>query len=206
MSDSPAPKRRKLDRDSLPVQTVYEDFTSSDDSDDSDAFEDIDLGLAQSDDDVCATEQGEEDNTSLEITLDQPTTSDQPPRPRRRAPLTHAEKRLRLHVHKAHVRCLFRHLWTRNAWCNDNLVKEPLRKLVPASTRRLLDHEAANSRAQWNQSFNAGLEAVGSLWNTMWHVTESGMRRSFWAESRRDLENVCFPFALIFLVNDADGS
>lgn len=41
----------------------------------------------------------------------------------RRKPVTGAEKKLRLDIHKAHLLCLLGHVHNRNLWCNDELVQ-----------------------------------------------------------------------------------
>lgn len=188
-----APKRRKTatNGEFAPVQTVYDEFTSSDsDSDDSDAFEDVDLGLDQSTD-LSAGEADSNSSAPLQITLSSPIASEQAPtKAARKAPLSKEEKRLRLHVHKAHVRCLFYHVWTRNAWCNVDGVKKELRKLVPAKTRRLFDFDKEKSRAECNHAWHAGMEEVVRMWKASFRITERGMRRAFWAESHADLEKV----------------
>ncbi|KAL9621506.1 MAG: hypothetical protein Q9160_004036 [Pyrenula sp. 1 TL-2023] len=190
--DGPAQKRRRINDagDSTPVQTIYEDFADSDDSDDDETFEDVDLGLDEPDEQA-DTDVSENENASLQISLEKPMGPDQPaPRVRRRLPLTKAEKKLRLDVHKAHVRFLVYHVWARNAWCNVDDLRNELKKLVLPKTRRLirsaLDGEG-KSRSECNHALNTGLEEVSKMWKAGWKVTGSGMRRAWWADGAEDL-------------------
>lgn len=193
--DGPAQKRRRIDNagDPKPVQTIYEDFADTDDSDDDEKFEDVDLGLDEPVEQVDA-DQSENANASLEITLEKPIAPDQTlPRVRRRFPLTKAEKKLRLSVHKAHIRFLFYHVWTRNAWCNVKDLQTELKRLVPPKTKQLINSALVGdgkSRSECNHAFNTGLEEVSKMWQAGWKVTENGMRRAWWADGSEDLRKV----------------
>lgn len=61
------------------------------------------------------------DTEPLQITLEQ--QKDQKQRIVRRKPITAAEKKRRLDVHKMHLLCLMGHVEQRNLWCNDKEVQ-----------------------------------------------------------------------------------
>lgn len=98
------------------VQTAY-DSTASEESDME--WEEVDLQQAppsHGDLGISAA-----DDEPLQITLDQ--KEDNTKRiVSRRKPVTGAEKKLRLEIHKIHILCLLGHVHIRNLWCND----EPL--------------------------------------------------------------------------------
>ena len=135
-SDRPIKRRKAGDRKALPVglgtseqalqgseanqhstqlvQTVYDSSTSEESDVD---WEDVELQqppqslsnehfVPQSDDEV------------LQITLEQEPEK-RKKMIQRRKPLTGAERKARLDVHKSHILCLLGHVQLRNVWCND---------------------------------------------------------------------------------------
>jgi hypothetical protein len=62
-----------------------------------------------------------DDDEPLQITLGQ--QQDQKRRVVRRKPVTAAERKIRLDVHKTHLLCLLSHVQRRNLWCNDEEVQ-----------------------------------------------------------------------------------
>lgn len=112
-------KRPETSKDNAqPVQTVY-DSSSEEESD----IEWEDVEFQQPSDSLlrgpAASRGGDE---MLEITLEQ-----EPDKRKKavlkRKPLSAAEKKVRLDVHKAHVLCLLGHVHIRNLWCNDQEVQ-----------------------------------------------------------------------------------
>lgn len=106
-------------------QTVY-DVDASEESDAED-WEDVELHTtttapAQTSQPPVGT-AGEE---SLQITLEKPDPKGKQKAPPRRKPVTAAEKRLRLDIHKVHLLCLLSHVQLRNLWCNDEQVQVQL--------------------------------------------------------------------------------
>lgn len=93
------------------VQTVYDSPSSSSEESDME-WEDISLQPAVS--------EALSDDSSIQITLDRPQDREKRKRALRRQPITAAEKRLRLDIHKVHLLCLLRHVQIRNRWCNDD--------------------------------------------------------------------------------------
>lgn len=95
------------------IQTTY-DSTASDESDME--WEEVDIQQAPLNASHNVPYSADE---PLQITLDQ--QKDNPKRIiTRRKPVTGAEKKLRLDVHKAHLLCLLAHVQIRNLWCNDD--------------------------------------------------------------------------------------
>ena len=97
------------------VQTVY-DSSVSEESD----VEWEDVEIQQPHQPLLQGSSASKDNDEmLQITLEQ-----EPERRKkvilRRKPLTGAERRVRLDVHKSHVLCLLGHVHLRNLWCNDD--------------------------------------------------------------------------------------
>jgi xeroderma pigmentosum group C-complementing protein len=69
------------------------------------------------------------DNEPLQITLDGHEGKRRKVISRQK-PLTAAEKKLRLDIHKVHVLCLLRHVQIRNLWCNDDELQ--VRNQIPS--------------------------------------------------------------------------
>lgn len=98
------------------LQTAYDyDALSDDDSDIE--WEDIDLQQAPSD--SAQTPVSRPSEEPLQITFG-PGSKETKKVVRRHKPLSAAQKKLRLDIHKAHVLCLLCHVDLRNRWCNDS--------------------------------------------------------------------------------------
>lgn len=100
------------------IQTVY-DSTAEDESD----FDDVeweDVNVQQPAPEPSSISLAPQDNDqTLQITLDYEPEK-RKKTVRRRKPVTAAEKKLRLEIHKAHLLCLLAHAYSRNRWCNDD--------------------------------------------------------------------------------------
>lgn len=99
------------------MQTAY-DSTASEESDME--WEEVDIHQAPQN----LGDQGISisNDEPLQITLDQQKDNTKRVIPRRK-PVTGAEKRLRLEIHKLHLLCLLGHVQIRNLWCNDEQVQ-----------------------------------------------------------------------------------
>ena len=92
-------------------QTAYND---SDDSADSDMnWEEVDLK------DKVLTEDSTDENEELQLVLGNNDQCAKTSTARRRRPITSADRRLRLEIHKMHILALLAHVHLRNHWCND---------------------------------------------------------------------------------------
>lgn len=106
------------------LQTAY-DSAASDDSDME--WEEVEIQQPSSDGpQAAAAAQGDE---PLQITLDKPTDTRKTLIARRK-PVSAAEKKLRLDIHKVHILCLLSHVQRRNLWCNDDEVQVSSMELV----------------------------------------------------------------------------
>lgn len=97
-------------------QMAYNDSDESEDSD----FDWEEVDLVQTADPEQAPSSKDD---SLSLMLGGDTKSDLPDtKPRKRKPVTAAERQFRLEIHKLHVLCLLAHVHLRNHWCNDETV------------------------------------------------------------------------------------
>lgn len=120
---SPGPSRSPKTEASVPeeaqkIQTVYDSITEDESDSEDIEWEDVDVRQPVPEPSSAGIEHQANDET-LQITLEQePETRKKTVR--RRKPITAAEKKLRLEVHKAHLLCLLAHTHSRNRWCNDD--------------------------------------------------------------------------------------
>ncbi|KIW14716.1 hypothetical protein PV08_07500 [Exophiala spinifera] len=157
-------------------QTVYDEFEGSEESDVE--FEDVDLDAPPEEPDVGAHSR----QSRFELDLSK-TNLDAPRRTTpRRKPVSPAERKLRLEVHKAHLLCLLGHLSCRNRWCESPSVQSILKPLVPKKVTSLLHVDDSKPQYQRNHSFMKGIEEVCALWKLQWEVTVRGMRRAHWKD------------------------
>lgn len=104
--------------DSRQPQTAYDLDAPSEESDIE--WEDIDLQQTRLDSTEAHGPQ--EDDEPLQITFGIGDKEKKKITPRQK-PLSAAEKKLRLDIHKVHLLCLLRHVHLRNLWCNDPLLQ-----------------------------------------------------------------------------------
>lgn len=98
-------------------QTVYNSPSESEESD----MEWEEVDIQQSSLPGPSTSVSASDDAPLQITLGQ--QEERKRRVVRRKPVTAAERKLRLDVHKTHLLCLLGHVQRRNLWCNDEEVQ-----------------------------------------------------------------------------------
>jgi xeroderma pigmentosum group C-complementing protein len=96
-------------------QIVYNSPSESDESDME--WEEVDIQQPT----ISGPTSSVTDEAPLQITLEQDHNRKR--RVVRRKPVTAAEKKLRLDVHKMHLLCLMCHVQRRNLWCNDEEVQ-----------------------------------------------------------------------------------
>jgi xeroderma pigmentosum group C-complementing protein len=165
------------------IQTVY-DLDASDDSDLE--WEEVEIqqsaGPLESID-----EQGIDE--PLHITLDKPTD-----KPRhiisRRKPVSGAEKKLRLDIHKMHILCLLGHVHIRNLWCNDDEVQQFLKRaLLTKQIISFLNPKETMSQFARSTTFIDGLKQASEAFSRNFKTTSPGLRRPHWAEDPVDLKN-----------------
>ncbi|KAJ5671868.1 hypothetical protein N7507_000995 [Penicillium longicatenatum] len=108
-------------KDTQQVQTIY-DSSTEDESDIE--WEDVDIQQpVQESPSTSAVSQGGDE--TLQIIFDKEPKPQKQTAPRRK-PVTAAEKKLRLEIHKTHLLCLLAHVSLRNRWCNDHETQESI--------------------------------------------------------------------------------
>ncbi|CRG90811.1 DNA repair protein rhp41 [Talaromyces islandicus] len=176
---SPAPSDDSAARQ---VQTAY-DLDASGESDEESDMEWEEVVIQQPGARM-QTADSAASNEPLQITLGQ--SSEQPrPTPKRRKPVSGAEKRLRLDIHKVHVLCLLQHVYIRNLWCNDDETQKSLKKILNRQIIGFLNPK--ETLAQFNRSttFIDGLKQASEAFARKFKVTAPGMRRPHWVEDSR---------------------
>ena len=146
-------------------------------------FEDVDLNPAAEE----ADDDDQPEQKPLELDLSKVTTPKRAP-PRRK-PVSAAERRLRLYVHKAHIIMLLAHLKCRNQWCNSESVQTLLKPLVSRKTTNLLHVDERKTQYERNQSFMKGIEEVFAIWEDQWTSNGRGMSRAYWRDDVNILED-----------------
>ncbi|KAL2870905.1 putative DNA repair protein Rad4 [Aspergillus lucknowensis] len=123
---------------------------------------------------------GIEDDTPLQITLDK--QPDQKRRVVRRKPVTAAERKLRLDVHKTHLLCLMGHVQRRNLWCNDEEVQGFLKKMLSKHVISQLNPPENKPQHTRSGMFLDGLNQAADVFLRRFRVTKPGLRRAHWAQ------------------------
>ena len=104
-------------------------------------------------------------------------------------PISAAEKRLRLEIHKMHLCCSISHGFIRSHWCNDHQIQSQLRKLLPSKTISYLNPDESKSQFQRSRSFMDGIEQATKIFRARFQKDYRGLSRATWAESSQALEN-----------------
>ncbi|KAK2761615.1 hypothetical protein FQN54_001443 [Arachnomyces sp. PD_36] len=168
------------DESEKPIQTTY----ISDGSDESDMeWEEVDLEQQQPVLGQLGTPAADNDDEPLQLTLgDSSPKGKSPAHPHRRKPITAAERRWRLTIHKVHILCLLSHVYLRNLWCNDEDVQKSLPKILGKQTRTFLNPKEDKPQFTRSTTFVEGLKQAGEAFRRGFKVTAPGMRRPYWAE------------------------
>ncbi|KAJ5089935.1 hypothetical protein N7532_008619 [Penicillium argentinense] len=163
------------------IQTVYD----SADSDESDVeWEDVDISHPTPGPSNVMLETALPEN--LEITLHAPELRKKTVQ--KRQPVTAAERRIRLDIHKAHLLCLLGHIHIRNRWCNDEEVQEFLKQILPKQIKTLLHPDESKPQFIRSTTFVDGLNQAGERFNQIFTVTKPGLKRAHWAETPSQLK------------------
>ncbi|KAL9047070.1 MAG: hypothetical protein Q9214_000262 [Letrouitia sp. 1 TL-2023] len=176
--------------DSMPMaqqQTAYNDETDESSENEMD-WEEVDLSheLNQRNLDLLNDhrEEGQEGIQEENLNLVLKGDSDQAARKItvRRKPVSSAEKKMRLEIHKMHVTCLLSHVHLRNHWCNDEDIQKTLFRRLPKKTVSNLNPEESYSQFRKDQMFKQGLEEANQMFRDAFIKTARGIRRPYWAE------------------------
>ncbi|KAL4787323.1 hypothetical protein BJX76DRAFT_318888 [Aspergillus varians] len=119
------------------------------------------------------------DDAPLQITLGH--QEDQKRSVVRRKPVTAAEKKVRLDVHKTHLLCLLGHVQRRNLWCNDEEVQDSVKKMLSRHIRSQLNPPEDKPQHTRSAMFLDGLNQAGDVFTRKFRVTKPGLRRAHWA-------------------------
>ncbi|KAL2827226.1 hypothetical protein BDW59DRAFT_144426 [Aspergillus cavernicola] len=119
------------------------------------------------------------DDTPLQLTLGQ--QDDRKRRVIRRKPVTAAERKIRLDVHKTHLLCLLCHVQRRNLWCNDEEVQGFIKKMLPRQIISQLNPSVDKPQHTRSAMFLEGLNKAGDIFSRKFTVTKPGLRRPHWA-------------------------
>ncbi|KAJ5405166.1 hypothetical protein N7465_006450 [Penicillium sp. CMV-2018d] len=166
-----------------PVQTVYDSSTTEESDVD---WEDVELQQpSQSLLNRHFASQG--DDEMLQITLEQEPEKHKKA-VQRRKPLTGAERKARLDVHKCHILCLLGHVQLRNMWCNDEELQEFLKKTLPRKVMALLHPDEDKPHYSRSTTFMDGLNQAADAFTRRFQVTKPGMKRAHWAEDESQLK------------------
>ncbi|KAI9376174.1 hypothetical protein BJX61DRAFT_552826 [Aspergillus egyptiacus] len=125
------------------------------------------------------------DDTPLQITLGRQES--QKRRAMRRKPVTAAERRLRLEVHKMHLLCLLCHVQRRNLWCNDEEVQGFVKKMLPKQIVAQLNPPEDKPQHTRSAMFLDGLNKAGDMFSRRFRQTRPGLRRAHWAHDADSL-------------------
>ncbi|WEW58699.1 hypothetical protein PRK78_004167 [Emydomyces testavorans] len=181
-SESQEPSEAVEQAADKPPQTVY-DIDASDESE-VDDWEDVEIQTA-----IPVHESGPSESTSrpddvsLEITLDKPGAKDKQKATLRRKPVSAAEKKWRLDIHKVHLLCLLSHVQLRNSWCNDVKVQRILKRMLSKHTVLCLNPKEDLPQFTRSTTFADGLKQASETFRRRFKITASGMKRSYWLDN-----------------------
>ncbi|KAJ5136517.1 hypothetical protein N7448_005071 [Penicillium atrosanguineum] len=167
------------------VQTVY-DLSETEESDIE--WEDVEIQHQQQVPEASsAAAISQERNETLQITLEQ-----EPEKPKkavqRRKPVTAAEKKIRMDIHKVHLLCLLAHVNLRNRWCNDGSLQSYLKRMLPKRVIALLNPDEDKPQYLRSTTFIDGLNEAGEIFTRRFRVNKLGLRRPHWAEDQNKLK------------------
>ncbi|GFG27949.1 DNA repair protein rhp41 [Aspergillus udagawae] len=178
------------------VQTVYDEPTSEESDME---WEEVDLQQAPAQSIQIPPVAGG-DNEPLQITLDNHEGKRRNVVSRQK-PLTAAEKKLRLDIHKVHVLCLLRHVQIRNLWCNDDELQSFLKRMLPKQVIAMLN--PAEDKPQYSRSttFVDGLNQASDAFSRRFRVNRPGLKRAHWVDPEKLKQKVesIMPDAEVFL-------
>jgi len=163
------------------LQTAYRDTDEESEEEDQD-WEAIDF-------DALPPEKDEAKGLALNLKRVEEVDAKRPS-PARRKTINKEERDLRLQVHKMHVLCLLSFVRLRNEWCNDYQVQKLLKPLLTKKMLTFLRPDPSLPVFGRTNSLKRGLEEVGAMWKKRFLITETGMRRSLWAENEKEILDV----------------
>ncbi|KAJ0419369.1 hypothetical protein BJY00DRAFT_286357 [Aspergillus carlsbadensis] len=165
-------------------QIVYN--SPSEDSDESDMeWEEVDIRKSAAVPGAAGPVSGGDDEP-LQITLGQ--QQDQKRRVTRRKPVTAAERKIRLEVHKTHLLCLLAHVQRRNLWCNDEEVQGFLKRMLSKHVISQLNPPENKPQHTRSAMFLDGLNQAGDIFHRRFSTTKPGLKRAQWCDDPEALK------------------
>lgn len=175
------------------VQTTY----VSDGSDESDMeWEEVDI--QQNVPEQAQPRTLADNDEPLQLTLGNSSEKGKSSAPPRRKPVTAAEKRWRLSIHKVHLLCLLSHVQLRNLWCNDEDVQKCLPKAFGKNTVMCLNPREDKPQFNRSTTFVDGLNQASEAFRRSFKVTAPGMRRPYWADDGEN-KQVCVRLSRLYI-------
>ncbi|KAH0553030.1 hypothetical protein GP486_006775 [Trichoglossum hirsutum] len=184
-------------------QVAYDDFEDSEESDVD--WEEVDLGNGEGNE-MLEFEDEDEDNDDrgdLDLVLHDPKSSSKRSNTPKRKPITAAERKLRLEIHKMHVLCLLQHVFLRNSWCNDPEAQAALKSLLGDRTISLLNPDPGKTQFQRKTFFTEGLKEASNLWASKFKIKARGMKKAVWMDEEK-LKNYRLPEDVDLIMDKSD--
>jgi xeroderma pigmentosum group C-complementing protein len=105
------------------AQVVFDDYRTEEDSDID--FEDVDLqaSTVEEKQNIAETAADRATDLNIAVVVDEHDAVRRARDLSRRLPSSTIEKQKRIDVHKVHLCCLLAHVYTRNAWCNEESIQ-----------------------------------------------------------------------------------
>lgn len=173
------------------IQTAYLSSEEESEEENEIQFEDVDIDAGSARQEQTGESASQETGT-LQLNLTAAKESQTPPK-RKRQPLTKEEKDHRIFIHRIHLLLLLAIVERRNYWCNDAVVQDALRSLLPAKTIKFLNPGSNLTQFGQTESLKRGLSEAQELFRDRFKITEIGWRRALWAEDEADLKNMELP-------------
>lgn len=173
------------------IQTAYLSSEEESEEENDIQLEDVDIDAVAATQEQ-AGESASQETGTLQLNLTAAKES-QTPSKRKRQPLTKGEKEHRIYIHRIHLILLLAIVEKRNYWCNDAVVQDALRSLLPAKTIKFLNPGSNLTQFGQTESLKRGLLEAQELFRERFKITEIGWRRALWAEDEADLKNFELP-------------
>ncbi|KAM5443796.1 hypothetical protein MferCBS31731_001042 [Microsporum ferrugineum] len=166
----------------MPPQTVYDLDASEEESEPE--WEDVELSEPSASSVLPSMLPAGHDGEQklLEITLGKEADAEETKAIIRRKPVTGAERKLRLEIHKVHILCLLGHVRLRNSWCNDEETQKKLRRILSKHTIICLNPKEDLPQFTRSTTFADGLLQSSEAFRRKFKVIEPGIRRPYWLE------------------------
>lgn len=173
------------------IQTTYLSSEEESEEEDDILFEEVDIDAIAARQEQAGEGAGRETGTlQLNLTAAKESLASSK---RKRQPLTKEDKERRILIHRLHLLLLLAIVEKRNYWCNDLVIQDTLRPLLPSKTIKFLNPGSNLTQFGQTESLKRGLTEAAELFRERFRITEIGLRRALWAENEADLKNIELP-------------